>query len=114
MTPESILQLSPTVALVVALNIFGTALKKSPISNWLIPYLLLLAGAIVYPLIADPKLYVTVTNPLALKTIHGFLIGGCSTGIHQAFRQFADRPKKVDGSTELITTPNDKKLDELK
>lgn len=83
-----ILQASPPIALAVALNLLGLALKKSPIADWLIPLLLPAIGAGVYPFIAEAgKINFECKNPMLLMGVYGFAIGAGSVGLNQMLRQ---------------------------
>ena len=89
---KQLLELSPPVLLALGLNFLGLGLKRSPIKNWTIPFLLIAAGAMVYPLIADvSKVSFQCQNPYALNAVFGAVIGGCSIGLNQAFRQILYR-----------------------
>lgn len=88
-------ELSPPILLALALNLLGAFLKKSPIQDWLIPFVLIVAGAIVYPTIAEVgKVSFDVSNPVMFNAVIGAVIGGASVGINQAFRQFITRKEQ--------------------
>ena len=85
-------ELSPPILLALALNLLGSFLKKSPIQDWLIPFVLIGVGAAVYPVIAEVgKVSFAVASPTAFNAVIGAVIGGASVGINQAFRQFTNR-----------------------
>ena len=87
-----ILQASPPLALAVALNVVGEALKRSPVPNWMLPLILPLLGALAYPFIAEAgKVNYEVARPDVLLGIYGFCIGAASVGLNQMFRQFLGR-----------------------
>ncbi len=100
-------ELSPPVALAVLLWFTGIALKRSPWQNWLIPFILPVLGAILYPAIAETaKVSYSVSSPVVWNAIIGAIIGYSATGFDQQIRQFVNRPKKFDGKTSFITKPN--------
>lgn len=100
-----IVQSSPPIALAIALNLLGLALKKSPIQNWIIPLALPVAGAIAYPFIAESgKINFECKNPDMLLAVYGFVIGSGSVGLNQMLRQFLDR-KNGSGNTEFLKKP---------
>lgn len=97
-----LLQSSPPIALALALNAVGLALKRSPIACWLIPFILPILGAAAYPFIAEPgKVNFECRNPDLLLAIYGFVIGSGSVGINQMLRQFLDR-RNEDGDTKFL------------
>ncbi len=96
---NELLDFSPPLALAAALNLLGIALKKSPIANWLIPLLLPVIGAGVYPLISQP-LHYQCAHPIVLMAIYGFVIGSGSVGLNQIVRQLAGIKKS--GDTALL------------
>lgn len=101
-----LLQASPPIALAIALNFLGLALKKSPLANWMIPLVLPIAGAVVYPFIAEPaKINFECKNPMLLMGVYGFAIGAGSVGINQMLRQFLGR-KNGSGDTEFFVRKN--------
>ena len=92
---SDILEYSPPVALAIALNLLGLALKKSPVANWLIPLLLPFIGMGVYPFISLPMHY-QVPNPTVLMAVYGFCIGAGSVGLNQAIKQVIGAKKNGD------------------
>lgn len=97
-----LLQSSPPIALALALNAIGLALKKSPLQSWLIPLLLPTIGAVAYPFIAEVgKVNFECRNPDLLLAIYGFVIGSGSVGLNQMLRQFLDR-RNEDGETKFL------------
>jgi prepilin signal peptidase PulO-like enzyme (type II secretory pathway) len=98
----TLLQSSPPIALAIGLNLLGLALKTSPIKNWLIPILLPVMGAAVYPFISEQgAINFQVKNPDALQAVYGFVIGAGSVGLNQMLRQFTGR-KDENGDTQFI------------
>lgn len=87
-TFNELMQLSPPVILAVALNFVGLALKKSPVADWLIPWLLILIGGAVFPFIAETgKINYECKNPFILHAIFGMAIGGLAIGLNQGIKQ---------------------------
>lgn len=77
--------------LLLALLFLGMLIKKSPLPNWTIPWLLAIVGAIVYPLIASP----TNMDPsfregaeVKVLALYGFLLGIGTVVFHRWVRQF--------------------------
>lgn len=100
---DSLLDLSPPVALLAALNAFGYALKKSPLQNWIIPIALPILGGVLYPLISETaRVSHSVNNPTVFNGVIGFLIGSAATGFNQALRQFVWRDKKTNDDTAFL------------
>lgn len=101
-----LLQSSPPMALALALNVVGLCLKKTPAPNWVIPLVLPVIGALVYPQIAEPgKVNFECRNPAVLLGIYGFVIGSGSVGLNQMVRQFLGRK---DASEEKPTNKGSK------
>jgi hypothetical protein len=97
-----ILQASPPIALAIALNLLGLAWKKMPVANWMIPIVLPLIGAVVFPFIAERgKINFECQNPAILLGVYGFAIGAASVGLNQMLRQFIGR-KNGTGETEFL------------
>jgi hypothetical protein len=89
---ENVTQLSPPALLAVALYGLGFVLKKSPMPDWLIPFVLPCVGAVLFPFIADTaSVSYTVKSPAAWSAIVGFVIGMGATGINEAVKQFTNR-----------------------
>lgn len=98
-----ILQASPPVALAVGLNVLGYILKKSPVANWMIPIILSLLGALVFPYISDVgKINFQCRQPMVLLGVYGFCIGAGSVGLNQMARQFLGR-KNDAGDTSFFS-----------
>jgi len=92
MTMQDILEMAPPVAMALCLNIVGMALKKSPVANWLIPWILIALGAVVFPFVSDySKINFQCKNPMVLNAIYGAAIGGLSVGLHQGVKGFLAR-----------------------
>ena len=100
-------QLSPPIALALALNLLGLGLKRSPAPSWLIPMILPLLGGAAYPFIAETgKVSFECRNPDVLLVIYGVVIGAGSVGLNQAVKQFLGRKETVpakDPATETDT-----------
>lgn len=89
---DQITQLSPPVALAAALWVLGVGLKRSPVPDWLIPFLLPIAGAIAFPFIADTsEVNFNVKSPAMFHAVIGFCIGGASVAMNEAAKQFTNR-----------------------
>ena len=96
---KDLLQVSPPIALALALNLVGMAMKKSPLANWLIPWTLIALGAIVFPWISDySKINFQCRNPMVLNSIYGATIGGLAVGLHEGITTFLDARKKTGGT----------------
>lgn len=101
-------QLSPPMALAVALWVVGNAISRSRIENWLIPFILPLLGALVYPLIADnSKMSYTVHSPMMVNALTGVAIGWTATALDQTIWQWISRTKSPDGKTSFLTKPDE-------
>lgn len=100
---NDILQQSPVVMMVMLLNLVGSSLKKSPVCDWMIPWILGALGAILYPCIADTsQVAFNVAHPVVVQAMQGAFIGGMSVAIHQAVMQFLRRPRGESGNTQFI------------
>ncbi len=96
MTDLSVYISSELFVLVPVLYALGMALKKSPLADWLIPYLLCGVG------IALCALYhaVTMTDVRALwfaSVTQGVLCAACSVYANNLIKQFA---RRKDGKTD--------------
>lgn len=96
---------SELFVLVPVLYALGVALKKSPISDWLIPFLLCACG------IALSALYLATTET-DVKTLwfsavtQGVLCAACTVYANNLFKQFLHR-KDVDKTDETQTFCDD-------
>ena len=79
--------IAPKVALVLALNVLGFYLKRSPIRNWVIPWTLIALGMIVWPIIAETKDDDYTAKWITHNVIIGVLLGAASIGLHQVVTQ---------------------------
>jgi uncharacterized membrane protein YqaE (UPF0057 family) len=94
--------LSPTILLAVVLNGVGVFLKRSPLKDWLIPFVLIALGALIYPFIADvTELHSGTRNATAYRVVVGSAIGVISVGVHATLKQFIGR-KGDSGQTDFI------------
>ena len=93
-------QIAPPAVLLLALNVVGLALKKSPVPDWLIVWVLPAIGAAVYPHIADwtGVMSYTVKHPIVLNALYGVAIGGGAVWGNQLFRQTLGALKGKDDS----------------
>lgn len=78
---DYVLSLNNPMLLIVFLNMVGFLIKKSPINDTFIPLILVILGAIIYPLLVDK------TIPLVKAIMFGALFGGTSIGVNQLYRQ---------------------------
>ena len=99
-TLNELLQLSPPVALLIAINMLGYALKRSPVRSDLIPFIALTAGAVAYPFVARDN--PVAANSLGMNVIIGFCIGGASVGLHQGVRSILNMRT---GNTKIDPVP---------
>lgn len=101
---DQLLQVSPPVLLAMVLYALGLGLKRSPLADWIIPWILGGLGALCFPFIVEvAKLNYEVRNPFILHAIYGLAIGAMPTWAHQSIKQFREREKKDDGGTKFIT-----------
>lgn len=101
-TYSDIATLSPPLLLALVLNGVGVFLKRSPINDWIIPFILILLGAIIYPFIADVAEVAQGTrNATAYRVVVGAAIGVISVGVHATLKQFMGR-KNGSGQTTFI------------
>lgn len=89
-------QLAPPVVLLLALNVLGLAIKKSPVPDWLIVWILPAVGAALYPHIADwtGSTPYSVKHPIVLNALYGVAIGGCAVWGNQLLRETLGAFKK--------------------
>lgn len=93
--------LSAPLVVILVCNILGIALKKSPLANWMIPFILLGAGTISYFFIGDPTaVYPAVSRGKML--VWGFLYAGGAVFGHQLLNEWINRPKHKGGDTTFI------------
>lgn len=111
---ERIIQLSPPALVTIALIGIGWVIRQSAIANQFIPLILLVLGAVIYPMVAEVgKVSYHVTYPLALNALIGACLGLGAVGANQLYRQLLDRKSrqpKVDtvvkeegGKTTVVT-----------
>lgn len=86
---ESFQKMSPPVALMVGLNAVMYYMRRTPkIPNWMVPWLIMLLGAITYPAITHrQEMIFTVPYPIVAQAITGLLIGFAAIGSHRLFEQ---------------------------
>lgn len=98
-----LLQLSPPMMLSVVLFVIGWYLKKSRLMSWMIPPILGLAGALIWPLFAQPMhLDYEVKNWFALHAIYGLALGAVPTFVWETFQEWRNREKTPDGKTRFF------------
>lgn len=90
---NELLDVSPPILLATVLNVVGYWLKKSPIKDWYIPFILVLLGMVAYPFICDPGLRI------GKMVVQGAGIGGLAVFFNQGFRQFMARNADNSGTT---------------
>lgn len=101
MNLEDISQLKAIPLTFVACNAIGILLKRSPVQNWMIPWVLLGLGMALYPFICDPsQVPYNVRSPLVHSLVLGALIGLGSVGGHQTLITFLRPPE--DGGTTFL------------
>ncbi len=97
---NDILNLSPSAALGFMLYLLGAALKKSPIADWKIPFVLIVLGAMIYALIGDAsKVDYSVHHPQVMNGVYGACIGGMTVAANQMVKQFLGRRGTGDTTT---------------
>ena len=83
-----LLDLTPPVALLFALNFLIWILKKAApnFPRWTIPMLAFALGGIIFPLISESgKVPYQMRSPLTSQILIGLIIGGASVGGNQCF-----------------------------
>lgn len=88
--------------LVGVMNMIGFALKKSPIQNWAIPWILMILGAAGYPFVS-PDCHLSDVQSVVLHVIQGVFFGGAAVGLHQGVSQYRDA--KSNGSSPPPASP---------
>lgn len=86
--------------------LIGMALKKSPVADWLIPWILLALGGVVYPFVAaDGNIDPSITHPWVRESMFGVAYSGLAVFGDQLIQQFKNRGKTASGNTEFIEKP---------
>lgn len=76
--------------LLVVLIFFGMLIKKSPTPNWVIPWALILLGAVGYPMLASPThINPSFPNPSLVLGIYGGLLGVGAMLAHGLLKKLA-------------------------
>jgi hypothetical protein len=98
---------APSVILVLTLNGFGLAIKKVPyVPDWLIPLILPVAGALIYPFVGEYSPVVLKAQiPTLLMGLYGFGLGWVAVGANQFWRQMIGR--FLNGHATLPSSSND-------
>ena len=79
---DFILDAKPPMLLAIGLTVLALGIKKSPLPDWLIPILMLVAGAVAYPFIAETgKVSFQVRSPALFNALIGLCIGGASQAL---------------------------------
>lgn len=99
---DQILSVTPHVGLVLCLNVLGYWLKRSPVKDWLIPFILLPLAAIAWPIIADVKNDDYTAQLVTRNVIVGILLGAASIGLHQIVRKIFPFLFPERGDTMII------------
>lgn len=100
--------------LILVLNVIGMLLKRTPgVPNKMIPALLVLLGACLYPMIGKPgQISPELRNPTAMLAIYGVLLGFAAWLIHVAvLKNHAHYIRKVPLVGDMIADALD--LEEL-
>jgi hypothetical protein len=95
---EKITSLPPAVLLVVVLNALAVLVRKLPcVSNWVIPWIVVGVGTVIYPRISTPAN--TVFSSVDVWTLYcqGFGLGFMSLGLDSLLAKF-DWYKRSTGS----------------
>jgi hypothetical protein len=97
--------LSPPLLLAVVLNGVGIFLKRSPLKDWMIPFILITLGAVIYPFIADvTEIHKGTRNAVAYRVVVGSAIGVISVGVHSTLKQFIGRKNGSSQTTFIRKT----------
>src|SRR5512139_1426248 len=89
---KAIMEASPPVLLAIVLNVFRYLLKKSPVSNWVIPWALVLGGGVIFPFICDKQTVVyNAEYPWVYTFILGCCVGGLSVALYEGVSGFLGR-----------------------
>jgi hypothetical protein len=104
----ALFELAPPVVLLLALNVLGLAIKKSPLPDWAIVWVLPLVGMGVYPHMADwsGATSITVKHPAVLNAMYGVCIGGAAVWGNQFVRQMFASKKPDALVNPPATTPS--------
>lgn len=86
---DSILKMSPPVALMVGLNSVMYFLRRTPkLPMWLVPWIIMFLGSTIYPLITHSgDMIFSVPYPVVAQAIIGLIIGFSAIGSHRLFEQ---------------------------
>lgn len=101
---KTVLNLSPQGLFMFAAYCLGLALKKSPVADWTIPYIIAITGGIVglfiLPRGDTPP---DVPIPEVYLFLQGAILSAMAVFGHQILKQFLNRDKTNDGGTQFIT-----------
>lgn len=99
---QSLMQLGPIPLLALVLNCVGYFLKKSPVNNYWIPWILFFSGGIIYPFIAETsQINHNVAYPIMMEIMIGCAIGALSVFSYDRVSQFIESKFKTDGTQFL-------------
>ena len=86
---ESILKLPPAILLVIGLNILAVIIRRTPLTNWAIPFVVLGVGTFLYPRITTPANTVFSQAETWTLYVQGFMVGGFSFGADSLLAKFS-------------------------
>lgn len=93
-----ITKLTPVPLLILALNVLALGIKKVPkVPNWLIPIILPIVGAALYPFIGGMVPITGIESlsyPAVFYGLIGFVCGGIAVWGHQVVIQLTNRNDK--------------------
>lgn len=106
---KDLLELSPPVALLVALLMLGFYLKRSPFPSWAIPLTNGAIGAGIYPFVAEmSKVSFQVKNPMVFNALLGLVVGLASSGLQTQFKGILERFLPTNGESKEREKTNEK------
>lgn len=85
---EQLLKVPAPVLLVLALNILAVVIRRTPLTNWLIPFIVLGLGTVVYPRITSAANTVFTQSETWTLYVQGFFLGGFSLGADSLLAKF--------------------------
>lgn len=106
---DQLLAVSPRIALVLVLCVIGFLMKRSPLPNWLIPWILLILGGAGYTVMADVKDEDYTAKLIFYNVVLGMLLGAASVGLHSTVRTIFPFLFPEKGETEMIKKNEEEK-----